>query len=120
MSDGSGQQVDVAVVGGGMVGLAAACLFVQQGLKVCLIDRNQITEWHTETANPRVSALNAASCGLLGQVGIWDTVRQQRATAYQRMQVWDSHSRAKISFDAAQIGASELGFIVEPVTPGPE
>lgn len=113
MPDKQPQKVDIAIVGGGLIGLASTCLLAQQGFSVCLIDRNGETRWSPTAANPRVSAFNTASCRLLQHIGVWQAIKQHRATAYRCMQVWDSHSAAKISFDATEIAAPELGFIVD-------
>ena len=46
-------------------------------------------------------------------MGVWDDMVAARAVAYDGMQVWDSAGEGYIRFDAAQVGASQLGHIVE-------
>ena len=108
--------VDVAIVGGGMIGLASACLLLQQGFRVCLIDRAGEPRWtpsaRDQSRNSRVSALNAASCHLLDHIGVWQNIGDN-STPYRSMKVWDSHSNANIDFDASDVNALNLGYIVE-------
>lgn len=68
------QSVDVAIVGGGMVGLAVACGLQGSGLRVAVLEQ-RVPEPLAADAPPqlRVSAINAASEKLLTRLGVWQT-----------------------------------------------
>lgn len=69
------QSVDVAIVGGGMVGLAVACGLQGSGLRVAVLEQ-RVQEPLAANAPPqlRVSAINAASEKLLTRLGVWQDI----------------------------------------------
>lgn len=108
------QSVDVAIVGGGMVGLAVACGLQGSGLRVAVLEQ-RVPEPLAADAPPqlRVSAINAASEKLLTRLGSWQDILSRRASCYHGMEVWDKDSFGHISFDDQSMGYSHLGHIVE-------
>jgi 2-polyprenyl-6-methoxyphenol hydroxylase-like FAD-dependent oxidoreductase len=56
---------------------------------------------------------HAGVAELLDNIGVWDAIAADRATAYQAMQVWDRPGIGEIRFDAAELGEPDLGHIVE-------
>ncbi len=106
--------VDVAVVGGGMVGAAAALAAARSGLSVGLVEARVPPSWRPEDdIDLRVVALAPSSAALLRELDVWTSVRDARAQAYRHMHVWDAASGAAIDFDAADTGRAALGWIVE-------
>jgi len=108
------QSVDVAIVGGGMVGLALACGLQGSGLRVAVLEQNA-PEPLAEEAPPalRVSAINAASEKLLTHLGVWSAIIARRTACYHGMEVWDKDSFGRIAFDDRSMGYNHLGYIVE-------
>ena len=108
------QNVDVAIVGGGMVGLALACGLQGSGLRVAVLEQNA-PQPVAQDAPPelRVSAINAASEKLLTHLGVWSEIVALRASCYHGMEVWDKDSFGHIAFDDESMGYSHLGHIVE-------
>ncbi|MDO6787442.1 UbiH/UbiF/VisC/COQ6 family ubiquinone biosynthesis hydroxylase [Cobetia marina] len=108
-------EVDVAIVGAGIVGATLALLLGQGGLRVLLIEgREGIVDWQPALApEPRVSALTPVSRQLLSGLGVWKDIAQSRLMPYTGMQVWDAEGNGEIGFSAEQSGVSELGHIVE-------
>jgi 2-polyprenylphenol 6-hydroxylase len=105
---------DVAVVGAGMVGSAAALALARRGLRVALVEERAANAWNAaDEVDLRVVALAPSSIDLLQELDCWAAIRDARACAYRHMQVWDSASGARIGFDAVAEGMSELGYIVE-------
>lgn len=108
------QSVDVAIVGGGMVGLAVACGLQGSGLRVAVIEQREPQPLAADAVPAlRVSAINAASEKLLTRLGVWSDIVARRASCYHGMDVWDKDSFGRIEFDDKSMGYSHLGHIVE-------
>jgi 2-polyprenylphenol 6-hydroxylase len=109
-----GPALDIAVVGGGMVGAAAALAFSRAGFSTALLEARAPAPWQAENdVDLRVVGLAPSSIGLLDDLGVWTSIRQARACPYASMHVWDAESGAAIDFDAADEGRDLLGYIVE-------
>jgi 2-octaprenyl-3-methyl-6-methoxy-1,4-benzoquinol hydroxylase len=107
------QPLDVAAVGGGMVGAAAALGLAQNGFQVAVIE-HQAPEAFDASAQPdvRISAISSASVALLKSLGVWDDIRAMRCHAYRQLETWEWES-ARVSFHANELGLPELGYMVE-------
>ena len=116
------QTVDVAIVGGGMVGLTLACALGGQDLRVVVIEPQtyqpdelwDLTQQQNKQGfDPRVSALTLASEQILRNLGAWELMEEMRVSPYSHMHVWDGEGTASIDFSAAQMYEPHLGHIVE-------
>lgn len=108
------QSVDIAIVGGGMVGLAVACGLQGSGLRVAVIEQHEPQPVAAASAPQlRVSAINAASEKLLSRLDVWSDIVNARASRYHGMEVWDQDSFGRITFDDQSLGFSHLGHIIE-------
>jgi 2-octaprenylphenol hydroxylase len=116
--------LDVAVVGAGPIGLAAALLAVREGgvpaSRVAVVDRRFLelpADLRELPVDLRVFALSRASERILRTVGAWPEISAARAASYERMQVWHAdvppHGGDALVFDAAEMGERDLGVIVE-------
>ncbi|CAM3712051.1 FAD-dependent 2-octaprenylphenol hydroxylase [Vibrio aquimaris] len=107
------QSVDIAIVGGGMVGLTLAAAFKDTDLRVAVIE-SQIPECGiNDLPDVRVSALSRSSEVILRNLGAWEGIVQRRASPYSAMEVWEQDSFARIEFDAKKLAQPDLGHIVE-------
>lgn len=106
-------QIDVAVVGGGVVGAACALVLAREGLQVAMIEGREPLRWSRETPDLRVYAFAPDNAALLDAAGAWASVRDARAHAYRRMRVWDAAGGDELRFDADALGRTQLGWIVE-------
>lgn len=106
--------LDVAVVGGGMVGAAAALALRRAGFSTALLEAREPAPWSPQDdVDLRVVGLAPSSIRLLDELAVWTSIRDARACAYARMHVWDAQNGASIDFDAADEGRDQLGYIVE-------
>lgn len=106
-------QIDVAIVGGGVVGAACAWVLAREGLAVTLIEGREPARWSADEPDLRVYAFAPDNAALLDEAGVWAAVRAARAQAYRRMRVWDAAGGGDLSFDADALGRTQLGWIVE-------
>jgi 2-octaprenylphenol hydroxylase len=107
----------IVVVGAGPVGLGVAA-----ALDVCLpagaagvhlIDAGTAPETPSsdDAWDLRVFAASRASQRFLDRLGAWGQIPADRCQPYTGMQVWEE--AAELSFDAGDVGVSDLGHIVE-------
>lgn len=106
------QKVDIAVIGGGVIGLASAIAMALRGFKVVVLDAGAL-DVATMPQNTRVYAINDASKDLFEQLGVWPYLTDVHRAAYQKMQIWDATNLAEIAFDAQQLGKPQMGFMLE-------
>ncbi len=106
-------RLDVAIVGGGVVGTAAALALAKLGLDVALVEGIVPTGWLVERRDLRVYAFAPDNAALFDELGIWRDIVNARAQPYRQMRVWDAAGGGELAFDADAFGRRELGWIVE-------
>jgi ubiquinone biosynthesis UbiH/UbiF/VisC/COQ6 family hydroxylase len=105
---------DVAVVGAGVAGLAAALGFAQQGLSVALVGPRARPHRPTDAApfDARIYALAPASSALLERLGVWARIDGTRVCRVERMRVFGD-AGDELTFDAYAAAVERLATIVE-------
>jgi 2-octaprenylphenol hydroxylase len=118
------RDLEVAVVGAGPIGLAAALLLAARAgiapTRIAVVDR-RIPEIPDDLSklpiDLRVFALSRASEKILRAAHAWTDLARTRTSPYERMQVWHAdvppHGGDALLFDAAEIGERDLGVIAE-------
>ena len=105
---------DIVVVGGGPVGAATAVALAQQGFAVALLERGSAPPaYDAADYDLRVYALAPHSARLLDGLGAWPNISSRRTSPYSGMRVWERGAEHALSFDCADSGRAELGWIVE-------
>lgn len=109
-------RTDVAIAGGGMVGLTLALALAQGGMKVAIADPMTATQLLDEGFDGRVSALAFASVRMKRILGLWDELSPE-AQPINDIVVSDGElggepSPFSLHFDHREIG-EVLGYIVE-------
>ena len=106
-------QQEIIVIGGGMVGAAAALGLAKLGVKVALIEKNPLPNF-VENApyDVRISAISAASVELLSQLGAWQAIEQMRVCPYDGLETWEIDG-FNTAFHASELGLDKLGYMVE-------
>lgn len=107
-------QVDIVIVGGGMVGATLACALGDSSLKVILLEAGAGQyELPAKGFELRVSAITRASQRIFETLGVWPGIVARRISPYRDMHVWDATGSGAIHFDSAEIGEATLGHIIE-------
>ncbi len=107
------QHVDVAIVGGGIVGLTLALALKDTPCSVAVINNGPITTPLLDKPTARVSAINQGNINALEQTGAWQLIQHDRVNPYGEMHVWDKDSFGDIHFSASELAQDSLGVIVE-------
>lgn len=104
---------DLVIIGGGMVGAAAACRLADAGLRVTVVESAAPEPFAPEQPRDRrVSAISPASIALLKECGVWEAIVAMRSCPYTALAAWEKTGIAT-RFEAAELGVQELGHIVE-------
>lgn len=107
------ERAEVVVIGGGVVGAAAALALARDGVDVALAEARAPSPWRPDAPDLRVYALAPDNAALLDALGAWRGVEAARAHPYRRMRVWDAGGGGAIEFAADAMAAPQLGWIVE-------
>src|ERR1700691_1797174 len=105
------QPVDVAIVGGGMVGASLGVALAPLGLKVALVEAIAHDSASQPSFDERTTALSNGSRRILETLGIWRDV-QSSATAIRKIHVSDQGRFGFARIDAAEQGLPAMGYVV--------
>jgi len=103
---------DIAVVGAGLVGLAAALAFAEAGLDVVLLGASMPPP-PTDLWDSRIYAISPGSAAMLDRLGAWDSLPAARVQPVHAMAVFGDRPGAALRFDALESGVPALAHIVE-------
>lgn len=104
----------VIIIGGGIVGLTCAAILAKENIHVTVIETNEPElDWAKIALTPRVSAINMASYRIFENLNLWSMSNKDSLSPLRHIEVWDNIGGGKITFDSADIGKGQLGYIVE-------
>ena len=110
----------VVIIGAGPVGLTVAALLSasshSEQLRILVLEPRPVPAWDSQQIDLRVYALSRASQRILEHLGVWQEIKVARASPYRRMRIWEGSYAARLgclSFDSAELGEPDLGYIVE-------
>lgn len=107
------EQFDIVIIGGGMVGAAAAIGLAKQGKSVAVVEGHAPVDYDVNQAmDLRVSAISQASVNLLQSLGAWSEIEAMRVCPYRRLETWE-HPECRTRFHSDALDMQQLGFIVE-------
>ena len=107
------QHADIAIVGGGIVGLTLAAALKDAPCRIAIINKGLIDQPLGDKPGARVSAINQANISALKKADVWQHIDASRANPYNAMHVWDKDSFGDIHFSCEEMGSDALGVIVE-------
>jgi 2-octaprenyl-6-methoxyphenol hydroxylase len=91
------QTYDIAIVGGGIVGLTCACALKESGLRVAVIEAQSAEQ---AASRQRAYAFSPVSANILKSLGLWDAAGRQ-LTPFQRVKLSDADYPKAITFRPA-------------------
>src|SRR5688572_24481720 len=101
MSPGAG--CDIAIVGGGPVGLSLAVALKDSGLKLALIEPRpaplvpqsaaSLDDWDS-----RVYAVSPGTAAFLGDLAVWQALPHERVTRVESMEIYGDNGTARLAF----------------------
>lgn len=116
---GKKMDFDVVIVGGGLVGMAAAALVARNlpGRNIALIESRLLTSRkqtgdYSPNFDSRSTAMSASSIDIFSDLGLWPEI-VKHATEIREVHVSDRGHFGKISFDTEQNTGKKLGYVVE-------
>jgi 2-octaprenyl-6-methoxyphenol hydroxylase len=98
---------DVAIIGGGPVGVALALALQGNGLQVVLLEAR---ESEVNTTDPRALALSYGTRLLLQRLGVWDALRD--VSGIKVIEVTQKDSSGHTTLCADEMKVSELGYVL--------
>ena len=105
-------RADIAVVGGGLSGLALAIACAAAGIETAVIDREDPGKFRDAAYDGRTTAIAYGSQQVLKGIGVWDALSAD-AEPIREIRVADGNSPLFLHYDRAEIDAEALGYIVE-------
>jgi 2-octaprenylphenol hydroxylase len=107
-------EFDVAVVGGGLVGLSLALALERAGLRLALIESQPpLPVLEDDTWDSRIYAVSPGTASFLDGLGAWQGLPPGRVTRVEAMEIYGDDDMARLEFSAYEAGLSELAFILE-------
>jgi 2-octaprenylphenol hydroxylase len=106
-------KVDIAIVGGGLVGGSLACALAGSGLRLAVIEPKAAMPPPASGFDQRVYALSPHSQQFLEKHGIWQRLIAGRIAPVHEMFVFGDDGASSIAFSAYRSGVPQLAAIVE-------
>ncbi|MDQ7004245.1 MAG: UbiH/UbiF/VisC/COQ6 family ubiquinone biosynthesis hydroxylase [Ghiorsea sp.] len=106
------EQVDLVIVGGGMVGLMLAAALRHSGLHIVVVERAIYQPVRSLGLDCRVSAIVQGNVNILKSVGVWQYL-QGKVGEMTAMQILDGQEQGGLHFEALEIGEDKLGVLLE-------
>lgn len=105
-------QTDVCIIGGGLVGLAAALAFSHQGHRVRLLESMSLQADEPAIMDARSLALSHSSMQILHSLGLWQSLRN-RVAAIQHIHVSSAGHFGVTRLAASDLEVDAMGYVVE-------
>lgn len=106
---------DVLIIGGGLVGASLAAALRSADLAVALVESQSIdasAHYANDGWDSRIYAISPGCAAFLAHAGAWQRLDMDRVQRIEQMRVFGD-AGAELDFSAYQVGAPELGFILE-------
>lgn len=106
------EKYDIAIVGGGMVGMTLALTLAKANLRVAVIEKTAMPDQLDTTFDGRVSAIALGSKYILENAGAWEFMAPH-AEPILDIRVTDGHTPVFLHYDHKEVGSNPFGYIIE-------
>jgi 2-octaprenyl-6-methoxyphenol hydroxylase len=103
---------DIAIIGGGLVGLCAALVLQHARRSVTIVEAGNLEQVRTEGLNARSIALSASSVQIFRALGIWPQIEAQ-AAPIRHIHVSSRGRWGVTRLQAAEYQLDALGYVIE-------
>ncbi len=103
---------DVCIVGGGLVGLAAAITLAYQGRRVTLLEASKLETQDPHALDARSIALSYSTIQIFRSLGLW-TQLQAMAAPIRHIHVSSAGFFGVTRLDASDLGLEAMGYVIE-------
>ena len=103
---------DIAIVGGGMVGMAAAISLSQLNLKIILIENILVKDGSHPSYDDRTLVVNRGSIRFWKNIGVWNSL-SDIVTPIKKVHVSNKGFFGTVQFDSKTFNINALAYIVE-------
>ena len=100
---------DLAIVGGGIIGLTLACALKDSGLSIVLIEAKP---YSVAAMKGQAYAVHMSSKRIFTGIGVWDKILPQIET-FRQVCLSDANYPAVVEFQPADLGTDVLGYVAE-------
>lgn len=100
---------DLAIVGGGIVGLTLACALKDSGLRIALLEAKPQS---VAAAKGQAYNISLLSERIFRDIGVWDKILPQVA-AYRHIRLSDADYPGIVQFYPTDLGTDALGYVAE-------
>ncbi len=104
-------EVDVAIIGGGMVGASLALALRGTGIRTLLVEGTSPDSREQPSFDDRTTALGNASRRIFQSLGVWEDLAP-RAAAIRAIHVSDAGRFGFARLDAAEQGIDAFGYVI--------
>jgi 2-octaprenyl-6-methoxyphenol hydroxylase len=100
---------DIAIVGGGIVGLTLACALKGSGLRIAIIEAQTQSQ---AAAKGQAYALQLISSQILQEIGVWSEIAPW-VQPFERVRMSDGNYPHIVEFQSQDLNADVLGHVAE-------
>jgi ubiquinone biosynthesis UbiH/UbiF/VisC/COQ6 family hydroxylase len=111
------KETDIAIVGAGLVGLAASIALAKLGYSVTIVDAKDPAKvapnYSQASWDQLIYAISPNNVAWLKELGAWQLLDPTRIGAMQAMEIWGDTASQPLTLLADDANADHLGLIVE-------
>jgi 2-octaprenyl-6-methoxyphenol hydroxylase len=100
---------DLAIVGGGIVGMTLAVALKDSGLKIAIIESQSLDK---AALKPQAYALSILSSRIFEGIGVWKQIFPKIGN-FRYIRLSDGNFPHVVTFQAAELGCDYLGYVAE-------